>query len=421
MPNVVRASVPVVVAQHVADAAALRNARSRLAGAPHVRLLHLGRLDARLAAHLDGIAVAASFGARLVHAALETPGIGEVFAATVCHIGRGDRAGIEKMFALVQAVPASQAGLLSAFGWCSAALLEGIGRVLLAHQDPFARYVGIAACAMHRVDPGPALNAALASDHTALRARALRCAGESGRCDLLPACLEHGADADPDCAFWAAWSAVLLGARGGAVDRLIQHCRPPGPYRDRALQLVLKTLDMPAAHALLQALAPDPAHQRRLLRGAAVVGDPYYVPWLIAQMSDLSKARLAGESFSVITGLDLAARDLETKPPNNFSSGPTDHPDDDNVAMDEDDGLPWPAPVRLQAWWDANHMRFEPGVRYFMGERLTVEHCKKVLRDGFQRQRVAAVEYLCLLTPGTPWFPTSAPAWRQQRWLRQTG
>ena len=132
-------------------------------------------------------------------------------------------------------------------------------------------------------------------------------------------------------------------------------------------------------------------------------------------------ARLAGESFSFITGLDLADLDLETEPPKNFRSGPTDNPEDDNVAMDEDDGLPWPDPEKIQAWWDVNHLRFEPRVRYFMGERVSVEHCKQVLRKGFQRQRVAAAEYLCLLIPGTPLFPTSAPAWRQQRWLRQMG
>lgn len=421
MPKFARAPVPLVVAQHVADAAALRNTRTYLACAAHVRLLHLGRLDERLAAHLDGLAVASDVGTQFAHAALESPGIGEVFAAAVSYLQAGNRVGLDRMLALVQAVPESQAGLTSAFGWCSANLLEGIVTVLLGRTDPFARYIGIAACAMHKVDPGVALDNALASDDAALRARALRCAGEIGRRQLLPGCAEHEMDADPTCAFWAAWSAVLLGERGQRLDRLVQQCRIAGPNRDRALQLglrVLKTLDV---HALLQALAVDPANQRRLLRGVGIAGDPFYIPWLIAQMNDLKKARLAGESFSFITGLDLAYLDLDTKPPKNFESGPNDSPDDDNVAMDEDDGLPWPDPRKLQTWWDVNHQRFQPGVRYFMGEPITVEHCKKVLRDGFQRQRVAAAEYLCLLTPGTPLFPTSAPAWRQQRWLRQMG
>src|SRR5262249_7833814 len=157
-----------------------------------------------------------------------------------------------------------------------------------------------------------------------------------------------------------------------------------------------------------------PANQRVLLQGAGVAGDPHYVPWLIKQMEDLKLTRLAGESFSFITGLDLAYLDLERKPPEGVEFGPNDDPNDDNVDMDPDDGLPWPDPVKIQKWWDTNKHRFQAGVRYFMGEPVTVENCKRVLRVGYQRQRIAAALYLSLLQPGTPLFPTSAPAWRQQ-------
>ncbi len=42
---------------------------------------------------------------------------------------------------------------------------------------------------------------------------------------------------------------------------------------------------------------------------------------------------------------------------------------------------------------------------------------ERVLREGCQRQRIAAALYLSLLQPGAPLFPTSAPAWRHKRWL----
>ena len=47
------------------------------------------------------------------------------------------------------------------------------------------------------------------------------------------------------------------------------------------------------------------------------------------------------------------------------------------------------------------------------------ENCVHVLKHGYQRQRILAAHYLCLLRPGTPLFNTSAPAWRQQRLLAQ--
>ena len=415
------ARIPIanVVSQHVEDAAVLRNTRTHLVSGPHVKLLQLGRLDERLAAHLDGIAVAGDFGAKLAAAALALPNVGAVFVATIGEIGNKDVGGLDKLFAFAESLPEVQPGLISAFGWVSAQALQGTGTTLLSHKDPFRKRVAIAACAMHRADPGAVLDAAIASSDSPLRAQALRCAGELGRRDLLPICIDHLKNKDPACAFWAASSSVLLGDRSRAVESLRQLALLAGPHRERALRAVLKLLTNQDAHGLLKALAQNPADQRVLIRGTGIAGDPFYVPWLIKQMSDLKTSRLAGEAFSFITGLDLAYLDLEQKPPENFESGPNDDPNDENVAMDEDDGLPWPDPAKLQTWWSANSHRFQSGVRYFMGEPVSRAHCVKVLKEGYQRQRIAAAEYLCLLNPGTPLFNTSAPAWRQKRLLEK--
>ena len=136
-------------------------------------------------------------------------------------------------------------------------------------------------------------------------------------------------------------------------------------------------------------------------------------------MTDDQVARVAGEAFSVITGSVLDRDGLDRPPPENFESGPNEDPDDPNVEMDPDDGLPWPDPDRIKDWWAKNGGRFQPGERYFMGAPVTREHCIDVLKNGYQRQRILAAHYLCLLDPGTPLFNTSAPAWRQQRLLAE--
>lgn len=409
-----------VVRQHAEESANLRNMRSVLVTAPHVKLHHLRRLDDRVAAHLDGLAVAGEFGWKLCEAALEDPGVGEVFAATVRAIEDKNLPGLDKLLALAEAVPGSQPGLISAFGWVSAQFLQGTTKHLLASSSAFQRQIGIAACAMHRVDPGAALDAAVADVDASLRARGLRVVGECGRNDLLAACVKALADEDAACRFWAACSATLLGERSQAIEVLKVMTLQAGPFRARALRLVLKLIGAPQSNELLKALGQDQANLRLLIQGAGIAGDPYYVPWLIKQMADPKLTRLAGESFSFITGLDLAYLDLERKPPENFESGPNDNPDDPDVSMDPDDSLPWPDPVKIQGWWDANNSRFTAGVRYFMGAPATREHCIQVLKDGYQRQRIAAAQYLCLLNPGTKLFPTSAPAWRQKRWLEKS-
>ena len=83
--------IPAVIAQHAEEAAILRNLRSFEVVAPHVTLHQLLRLDNRIAAHLDGLSIAGEAGEALCAEALEDPGIGELFAATIGAIERGDR------------------------------------------------------------------------------------------------------------------------------------------------------------------------------------------------------------------------------------------------------------------------------------------------------------------------------------------
>ncbi len=395
----------------------LRHTRAVLVRSPHVKVHHLARIDERIAAHLDGLAVAGEFGATRCRAALETPGTGEVFAAAVGAIASKDPARLDRLFALAAALPDARRGLLSAFGWVSAHDLQGIVVELLAAAEPMRREVGIASCIMHRIDPGAMLGAAIDDPDPRLRARALRAAGEAGRRDLMYDCLRHLQDDDPSARFRAAVSSLLLGNRDLALSALADLAANPGPLRAQALGLWLKAVDLPSGHRLLQSLAKETANRRLLIQAAGVAGQVSYIPWLIGLMADDQTARLAGESFSFITGLDLAWLDLERRPPEGFEPGPSDDPADGNVDMDPDDSLPWPDQAKVQAWWDVSGQRFQSGVRCFMGEPVTVEHCRRVLREGCQRQRRVAAEYLCLLTPGTPLFPIAAPAWRQARWL----
>jgi uncharacterized protein (TIGR02270 family) len=417
----IRDNIPVVLQLYVEDAAVLRNTRTFLACAPQVKLHQLRRLDDRLAAHLDGLAIAGEYGSKQAATALRRPGRGEAFTATVRAIEDRDVVGLDKLLAIAEALPDSLSGLISAFGWVSADSLRGITKPLLESQNPLRRQVGLAACAMHQVNPGAAVVAALNDESTALRARALRVVADLGLIDHLPACTDALAHEDPDCAYQAARAGALLGDRGVSVSALSRIALAPGIWCSRALGLLLKLQSTADAHATLKALAQDPACVRLLIQGIGTAGDSHYVPWLIQQMQDLKLSRLAGESFSFITGLDLAYLDLERKPPEGVDFGPNDDPNDDNVAMDEDDGLPWPDVDKVSSWWQAHGHRFAPGTRYFMGEPQSPGHCLDVLKNGFQRQRMAASVYLCLLKPGTPLFNCAAPAWRQQRLLVKMG
>ena len=405
-----RPCVPGVLLQHAEEAAIQHGVRRALVGAAHVKLLQLQRLDERIAAHLDGLYEAGDEAWRLCEESFASPGAGEVFTATVHAIEARNPARLDRVLALTEALSELHRGVADAFGWLSATSLRGVVPMLLASPSAFRRRLGIEACGAHRVDPGAPLLAALQDADAPLRASALRVAGECARHDLRRACVEALADEDETCRFQASVSAMFLGERQAAASALYALASRPSEHRGQALACWLLLADIEPARAMLKALSDEGNDKRLLIRAVGIAGDAHFVPWLLQQMQDGPHVRIAGESFSLITGLDLAWNNLEIKPPE-------DTAEDDDIAADEDYGLPWPDASKLGEWWRANAMRFPPGRRFFMGETPSAGHAGNVLRQGTQRQRIAAARWRCLLEPGTPLFNASAPAWRQQRWL----
>ncbi len=410
--------LPIVVSQHVAEAAFLRSIRTPLLTAAGINLRDLARHDERIAAHLDGVAIAREFGRRSAIEALASPGRGEVFVASVCAIAAKEWVAIDRLCSLSETLPETRPGLTSAFGWMSAAALTGFVARLFGHASDFRRSVAIAACALHRVDPGTMLDVAIRSADVSLRARSLTCVGEVGRLDLLPVCMAAAEAGQDDLSTLAgACSAALLGNRGSALELARRLALAPGASQRRALRLALLASNDRDTYELLKRVAAAAPNHRTLVEGAGLSGNSIFVPWLFAQMREEANARVAGEAFSLISGADLKRMKLDRDAPEEASPGPTDDPDDPNVDIDPDEGLPWPDAKKVEVWWHANESRFRKGTRYFMGKPVTREHCIDVLKNGYQRHRILAAHYLCLLDPGTPLFNTSAPAWRQQRLL----
>ncbi|HOL37332.1 MAG TPA: TIGR02270 family protein [Rubrivivax sp.] len=425
-----------VVRQHVEDAAHLRQVRRVLVRAPHVALHRLARHDERIAAHVDGMVVNAAAARRLVLEALASPSPGGAFAAATLALLTDDDALLADLRALAATLPQVFDGLASALGWVGPARLRGTVRDLLASGMPALQRLGITACALHRVDPGPALLAAAHSDDAPLRAAALRCAGVLGRSDLLPMATASlhcasGVDAPEarDVTLGAALAACRFGQGALALTALERLSHVEGWPGLQALSLALSSAPAAAAAELARAWGaaargePSALAARRAIQSVALLGQVEHLPWLIGQMADPALARLAGEAFSWITGIDLAASDLETptQPPQTGSAEPADC--DGTTAVDlalaEDDSLPWPDAARIARWWGGNRERFAAGAAArFMGHAPHDAHAlRRTLHSGGQRQRHHAAWLLGLQQPGTPLFAVCAPAPRQRALL----
>lgn len=415
-----RAVIPAIARRHADDAAGLHRRRTTLTHSARASLGHLEECDEHLAAHLDGL-VALDEGAWTsadLDIAEESPAT--LFLRFVRAIERGQHDRVETLVAACAGVPGMPAGIVSAFGWSNKKHLQGIIAKLLASGDPSARAVGVAACSVHRVDPGLLRAGRLVDVSPAPRARALRAAGDIGCREAADACRSAIRDDDPECRFRAAMSCVLLGDADPGLDMLSELALVEGPYRQKSFALVLQALPGGAAHELLRQVARDPAQIRRVITGSGMVGDPSYVPWLISHMVNKATARIAGAAFSLLTGIDLTATGLDSSG-GEGEPAPSAEAEPPGMATgsdaDSDEVLPWPDADRVDRWWAENGGRYHRSTRYFMGAPVTREHCIEVLKNGYQRQRILAAYYLCLLEPGTPLFNTSAPAWRQQRLL----
>jgi uncharacterized protein (TIGR02270 family) len=406
-----------IVTQHAEEAAFLWAQRTVVAHAPHFRFQDLARLDSRVEANIDGLRIAGEDGWQLCKKELQWKEPGEVFAAAVLALETGDPAKIQSTLAVAVKSPELCGGFVSALGWLEYQRAKPHIQRLYASNSPAEKRIGIAAAAIHRRDPGHPLNEAISDPDALLRARALRAIGELGRIDLVPLIQNEMNGDDVKCRFWSAWSTALLVGYGNAIEVLQSIAESPSPYRERALQMALRRMDPRTAHAWQQRVAQKPQTARLGVVAAGVVGDPAPIPWLMEQMNDAPLARVAGEAFTMITGVDLAYEDLDTDKPEGFESGPTENPEDDNVEMDPDERLPWPDANLIAKWWEKHTNEFQPGVRHLLGKPITMEWMQQVLRIGRQRQRAAAALELAILQSGTPLFEVRAPGFRQQQML----
>jgi uncharacterized protein (TIGR02270 family) len=179
-------------------------------------------------------------------------------------------------------------------------------------------------------------------------------------------------------------------------------------------------MELSQAKAWRQQLRDNPEQLRLAAIGAGVIGDPELVSELIVLMEVEAVARVAGEAFSMITGVDLAYEDLDRDAPEDFEAGPNDNPEDENVALDQDEDLPWPMPELVAKWWRENQGKFRPEVRYLRGKEISRESLLDALTWGNQRQRAAAALELALREPRQPLFDVCAPgkcqAKRRKSW-----
>lgn len=404
--------IPSIVSQHAEEAAFQWLLRDAAVDAPHYTLQDLAKLDNRVEAHLDGLRIAGEPGWEIVCEQLEWEEAGEVFTAASLAFENGDAGKVESVLAVAEQSLEQAQAAVSALGWMPWEQAAPHVEALLTSASPLRQRMGIAAIAVHRQPAYPSLARGLTSAEPVVRARALQAIGEFGQKDLASTIRANLAHPDESCRFRAAWSGVLIGTTD-ALPVLRRFVEEGGEACERAAFLAGRVLDLREALAWQRRLFQNPSTKRVAVQLVGILGDPVSVDWLLEVMHAPTLARLAGEAFTMITGLDLALEDFDTDAPSDFQAGPTEDPDDEAVTLDDDEDLPWPDPSLLAEWWRARKSDYQDHQRYFSGRPVGELDTGRVLATGYQRQRAAAALERALARPGTALFNTRAPGYRQ--------
>lgn len=411
-------SVTTVLDQHAEEASFLFSLRSLSVHEPHHTLDSILTLDLRLQGNLEGLLLAGKQNQDNLLHQLDGESHAEIFIVSAIAFELSDSAAVAQLAEHVRRHPESTTFMAAALGWLDWPLIAPWIDRLLVSPEPIFRRIGLAACGMHRHDPGPALLAGLSHADPGVLARAARVAGELRRRDLMAAIRAHRLHPNAATRFWANWTTVQMGDEE-ALAPLRQFAEQPGALQYRALLVLLAWQPRDISIAWVRQLMPQAQQRRMVIQAVGLLGDPVSLPWLIQQMHDLPHARIAGEAFSLITGADLALLDLELRDSPDYDAGPNDDPADPNVAMDDDENLPWPDPALIEAWWQQEKVAYQNGQGYFLGQPISEQGYRLALSKGQQRQRIVAAYGLARFRPTEPLFPTSAPAWRQQRLLAE--
>lgn len=415
-----------VLEQHLDEAAFLWPQHQQLVLRPDVQLDDILDEDEYLQANLDGLLLGEDKAWSLCEALLNSDS-DEIFVPAYIAF-MSNRA--NWIYTVLDAVnEENEASFIGALSWIEYVQAEPFIHMLLQHEKAYFNYLGIGACIAHRCIPiGTDVDKYINSDVVILKHSAIRLIGslklQQYRQHLQP----YLSDIEESNRFEAARALALIGERSHVIPVLTRFAENSALYQVDALQILLRIIDEPTQRKLINGFILS-GNLKAAIRSIGIVGYTDFIPWLISMMEQPDLSRIAGESFSFITGTDIDYSDLiieeldEDEPEDDLE----DDSDDDSEWKDDEDtedeledeldeyeeDLPVPDPVLVKAWWDQYGSGYQPNIRYLAGTSINDTNLLQVYKTGFQRQRIYAALELTLLEPENFWFNSSIPAYWQ--------
>ncbi len=390
-----------VVEMHVDEVAFLWLLRSVAVDQPQYSSPEVAAIEERIDKHINALLLHPDLAWTLCQKSMEFQEAGESFSLAVVAFRSLEVKKIQVAVEMGLTNGKTFKGLVSALGWLEQNVSLGWLKKFVFSKNLDHKHLAIAAYSILRVDPGDILTTLFQREdctgHQALHARALRLIGEIKRADLAPVLEESFSSEEEDVAFWAIWSSLMLGNRA-VLGQIKPYVITPGQFQIRAVDLAFRVLTIGEARQWIGEMSQVEGQSRIVLRAIMALGDPHAIGWVLQKMKEPELARLAGETFSTITGIDLEQNKLINDIPNL----------DDQLTLDErldiddiqeDENLPWPNSEKIAAVWLQYGQQFIAGQRYFMGKVIEMSYLQKIVLVGSQRQRRGAALQMALLRP----------------------
>jgi len=407
--------IPNVLCQHADAAAALAMDRFYALNSSDYKLADLKTLESRLEANIDGLYISDEEGWLHYEKHLANDDYGEIFVISVLAIKLKNNKHFDLAFELAEDDEALLNAIADAFIWLPYNEVASYLDLLYQTKKIEKQFVAITAYAGHSEVVESHLLDALNSTNIMLYRRAIFAVAELGNKKLLALIKPAMSHEDESIRFAATWTLTRFG-NADAMEKLKTFLSHP-LYGERAIQFVVMQKDFDNTVALLRELYKDEKTKRLSIFGMGLLGNPKSISSLIKVMEDEDLARVAGEAFSFITGIDLDYENLDRDAPEGFESGPNDNPKDENVDMDPDEDLPWPNPELIQQWWRENQTSFDFNKKYILGKEISLQQLKNVLVHGTQKQRTFAALCIAVHQQDQPIFNVYSPAKRQLKLL----
>jgi uncharacterized protein (TIGR02270 family) len=214
----------------------------------------------------------------------------------------------------------------------------------------------------------------------------------------------------------AAIETALLAGSPAAWSCCREIAKRPEPGSDRLL-LYLAMLGSDADLRALVGLLGDGGAKRGALFALGFAGTRTAAVACLEMTKDEALAKLAGEAFCAIVGIDMVKEGMvlaDPEPPEEPVPFEEEDLDADLVPKPED-LLPRPDPKRLEDWWERHRRLLAESERYIGGVRADLAGLQTALERGPTRRRHAIAAELAVRSGGRYRVETRAFSADQQR------